>query len=205
MWSEIIFSRRRIDFSYYRTRFYSSDPIKSRDKASVAIIIIIPRAPECFAPSHPQDAVPHGGFQIGYFNSCMQRKQLRVRDFPWAYWDVSVPKEKWWYLLLLCSCARSSELKTTDLLRYGWRVLLYSLSRCMIWPMVRPLRGRSVWRPSNLLFVCCFFFVCLFVCFRFFAILLMSRSLSHRIKAVLPSNQQDFWNCHNGYNCNRQE
>ena len=146
LWSEIIFSRRRIDFSYYRKRFYRFDPVKSRDEAGAPIIIILRRAPERFAHSPPQDAVTHGGFQIGYFNSCMPRKQLRVCDFPWAYWDVSVPKEQWWYLLLLCSCARSSELKATDhdLLRYGWWVLLYSLSRCMLWPMVRPLRRRSV-------------------------------------------------------------
>ena len=57
--------------------------------------------------------------------------------------------------------------------------------------------------PIFCLFVL-FSFACLFV-FVFF-LQLMSRSLSHRlIKAVLPSNQQDFWNCHNGYSNNRQE
>lgn len=46
--------------------------------------------------------------------------------------------------------------------------------------------------------------VCLFSFF--FAINVEVFSLSHRIiKAELPSDQQDFWNCHNGYNDNRQE
>ena len=62
--------------------------------------------------------------------------------------------------------------------------------------------------PSNLLFVFVFVYrllVCLFV-FVFFAINVEVFSLSHRIiKAELPSDQQDFWNCHNGYNDNRQE
>ena len=51
----------------------------------------------------------------------------------------------------------------------------------------------------------CFSFARLFV-FVFFGINVEVFSLSHRIiKAELPSDQQDFWNCHNGYNDNRQE
>ena len=58
---------------------------------------------------------------------------------------------------------------------------------------------------SSVFFFCCFSFACLFV-FGFFAINVEVFSLSHRIiKAELPSDQQDFWNCHNGYNDNRQE
>ena len=58
---------------------------------------------------------------------------------------------------------------------------------------------------SSVCFCFCFSFACLFV-FVFFAINVEVFSLSHRIiKAELPSDQQDFWNCHNGYNDNRQE